>query len=97
MKSETIDIEDSIKWAIELESSVTLPTLEVFESLSYDSMFRPVNFELVIDYHRRVKEYLKGEEEKKSKVKKILTVSLTLAAVGVVLAYKYKKLGFLGL
>lgn len=43
-KSESIDIEKSINFAIELEESVPLQSLEIYERLNQDSMFRNVNF-----------------------------------------------------
>lgn len=79
---------------MDLEASTPLESLKVFEDLSYDSMFKSVNFELHIDYHRRVKEFVKAEEKKRAKIKKIIGFVLAASAVGVALAYKYKKIGF---
>lgn len=52
-------------------------------------MFRSVNFELDIDYHRRVKEYQKLEAEKAARIRKVVIVTVTIAAL--VTVYTFRK------
>jgi hypothetical protein len=57
-------------------------------------MFRKEVFELQIDYHRRVQEYLRAEAEKAAQRKAILFVSLAILGAGVFAAYKWRKWWF---
>jgi hypothetical protein len=89
VKKEAVDIEKAITISIHLEKSAHLPSLPPFATFETDSVFLSSNFELLIDIHRRAKEYDSKVQADRSKTIRNVFVAGTVLAIAGLAYIKY--------
>ena len=71
--------------------------MKITEKIHENSMFLKNNFELYIDFHRRVKEYRLKKEKEERRKKNIMAFGLIISIAAASLGFLYlknKRLGF---